>query len=76
MIINAVIQGAGDVNFTTFNSMSGLLLRCICAYVMAYLTPIGYAGLWVSVPISWGYSLVLSAFRYRGRKWLTKAVVK
>ena len=75
MIINAVMQGAGDVNYTTFNSLSGLAIRCIFAYALAFLTPVGCAGLWVSVPISWGYSLVLSIFRFRGKKWLTKAVV-
>lgn len=75
MIINAVMQGAGDVNYTTFNSLSGLAIRCIFAYALAFLTPVGYAGLWVCVPISWGYSLVLSIFRFRGKKWLTKAVV-
>ena len=76
MIINAVLQGAGDVNFTMFNSLSGLIIRCIFAYVLAFCTPVSYTALWVSVPISWAYSLVLSVVRYCSRKWLTKAVVE
>ncbi|MCR5784816.1 MAG: MATE family efflux transporter [Eubacterium sp.] len=74
MIINAVMQGAGDVTFTMFNSFSGLVIRCAVAYVMAYFLGFGGSAVWVSVPISWGYSLILSLFRYRSGKWKEKAV--
>ena len=76
MITNAVLQGTGDVNFTMFNSLSGLAIRCIFAYTLAFFTPLSYTALWISVPISWAYSLVLSIVRYKGRKWLAKAVIQ
>ena len=74
MIINGVIQGAGDVNFTTFNSFSGLIIRCVIAYCMAYLWGFEGAGVWLSVPISWGYSLILAVGRYASGKWKEKAI--
>ena len=76
MITNAVLQGTGDVHFTMFNSLSGLAIRCIFAYTLAFFTPLSYTALWISVPISWAYSLVLSIVRYKGRKWLAKAVIQ
>jgi putative MATE family efflux protein len=75
MVTNAVLQGAGDVNFTVFNSMSGLVIRCVVAYLLAFFTPLSYHAVWVSVPISWGYSLILSSVRYRREKWLGKAII-
>jgi len=75
MIINAVMQGAGDVTFTMFNSFSGLVIRCVIAYVMAFFLGLGGAAVWISVPISWGYSLILSALRYRSGRWKEKTVV-
>ena len=74
MVINGAIQGAGDVNFTTFNSFSGLVIRCVIAYCMAYLWGFGGAGVWLSVPISWGYSLILASLRYMSGKWKEKGV--
>ncbi|MCR4843219.1 MAG: MATE family efflux transporter [Eubacterium sp.] len=74
MTINAVMQGAGDVTFTMFNSFSGLIIRCVVAYVMAYFFGFGGSAVWISVPISWGYSLILSVLRYFSGAWKTKAV--
>jgi Na+-driven multidrug efflux pump len=45
------------------------------AYLLAFFTPLSYHAVWVSVPISWGYSLILSSVRYRRGKWLGKAIV-
>lgn len=74
--INGVLQGAGDVVFTAVNTLTSLLIRCVAAYLLAFLTPVGYAAAWVSLPVGWLYSLVLSGVRYRMGGWRNKSVVK
>ncbi len=72
---NGVLVGAGDVMFTMVNTVSCLILRTIVAYVMAYCTPIGYVGIWISLLFSWLYNLTLSSLRYRFGPWRKRVVV-
>lgn len=72
---NGVLQGAGDVGFTFFNSLTGLALKVIFTYVGAFLTPAGIACLWWFQVASWLYSLILSAVRYQIGPWKKKGVV-
>lgn len=74
IITNGVLQGAGDVMFTAFNTIASLVIRCICAYLMAYLTPIAGAAAWMSLPTGWVFSVFLSLGRYRWGPWRKKAV--
>ena len=75
IISNGLFQGCGDVVFTAANTISALVIRCAAAYAMAYLTPIGGAAAWMSMPIGWTYSLILCACRYKWGPWRKKAVV-
>lgn len=75
LIINGVLQGSGDVVFVAVNTITSLVIRCICAYLMAYLTPIGGAASWMSLPIGWVYSLIVAACRYIWGPWKKKALV-
>ena len=75
ILINGVLQGSGDVIFTAANTISSLVIRCVAAYMMAYLTPIGAAAAWMSLPVGWVYSLILSGCRYFWGPWRKKAVV-
>ncbi len=70
-----VLQGAGDVVFTMFCTLTSLGLRIVVAYVLAGYTPLGYRALCISMPIGWGYVLILSFWRYWRGKWKEKAVV-
>ncbi len=74
IITNGVLQGAGDVVFTAINTVSSLVIRCVAAYLLAYLTPIGAAAAWMSMPFGWVYSLILSLARYKWGPWRSKAV--
>lgn len=77
ILTSAVLQGAGDVGFTAFNSLTGLVLRCAAAYLMAHFTDYSvYAVVWFSNPINWVYSLILAVVRYLQGKWKTKGIVK
>lgn len=73
--INGVLQGSGDVVFTAFNTFSGLAIKVAFVYLVAYLTPVGMAAIWWGNLVSWIYSLVLSALRYRFGPWRSKCVV-
>lgn len=72
---NGVLQGSGDVVFTAFNTFSGLVIKVLFVYIMAFLTPLGMAAIWWGNLVSWIYSLVLSAVRYRIGPWRSKCVV-
>ena len=76
MTVSGVLQGAGDVVFTASNTLLNLVIRCILAYVMGYLTPIGYRAIWFSLPLGWTISTVLTLVRYRRGPWRKKAVVQ
>ncbi len=73
---NGVLSGSGDVMFTMVNTVSCLILRTIIAYVLAYLTTIGYVAIWISLLLSWVYNLSLAAARYRFGPWREKCVVQ
>ena len=75
IVANGVLQGAGDVVYTAANTISSLIIRCIAAYTMAYLTPIGGAAAWMSMPFGWVYSLFLTGGRYLWGPWQKKALV-
>ncbi len=66
------LQGAGDVMFTAFCTLTSLGLRVITAYAMA--GAIGYKALCWSMPVGWGYVLIISYWRYFRGKWKEKAV--
>ena len=73
--INGVLQGSGDVMFTAFNTFSGLAIKVAFVYITAFLTPVGMAAIWWGNLVSWIYSLVLAALRYRFGPWRSKCVV-
>lgn len=75
MTFNGVLQGAGDVGFTLFNSFTGLALKTIAIYLIAFLTPVGIYCLWWCQVASWLYSLILAAVRYKMGPWKKKGVV-
>ena len=72
---NGVLQGAGDVMFTLFNTVSSLVLRTVVTYILAFLTPVGYVAIWWSLIVSWVYNVVLAYLRYRFGPWKHKGVV-
>lgn len=72
---NGVLQGAGDVIFTAFNTFSSLALRVVLAYVMAFCTPLGWNAIGYSLVISWVYNVALAFLRYRFGPWKRKGVV-
>lgn len=73
-IIGGLIQGSGDIMWSTTATISSLVLRIIIAYVMGFCTPIAYRAAWVSVPLGWVLALVILVLRYRSGRWKNKAI--
>lgn len=75
LIIGGVIQGAGDVLWSTIATVSSLVFRIIMAYFLGFCTPVAYRAAWVSVPLGWVWALIILVVRYRSGAWQRKAVV-
>ncbi len=73
-ITTGVLHGAGDVTFTAINSLVSLSIRCVAAYAMAYLTPVGGAAVWYSPVIGWTVVTCLALARYKWGPWRNKAI--
>lgn len=71
-----VMQGAGDVMFNTFVTLSSFLFRITLAYLLAYYTPLAFRSVWFTLPIAWLYNVAMSWGRFYSGKWKTKALVK
>lgn len=72
-IFNGLLQGAGDVMYTTFCSLSSLIARIIYAYVMTFVFSASYSICWYSIFISNAWSLVFAAGRYYSGAWKKKS---
>ena len=68
-----VLQGAGDVMWTMFFSLSSLGGRVVVAYAIAPVT--GYRSLPYAMLIVWIFVTIAAQYVYRRGKWKEKAVV-
>ena len=75
MPTSGLLQGAGDVLWTSLTSFSTLTSRVIAAYLMAYAFDLGYSSCWLNIPIGWGLGVAMSLPRYFSKKWMAKRVV-
>ena len=68
-----VIKGAGDVNTCMVAGLTELFGRILFAYLLSnYL---GFLGIWLATPISWGCGCIIPVVRYYSGKWKTKTLV-
>ena len=70
------LTGAGDATASTVLSVIGLLMRVGIAYVLAYLTPLGYIGIFIGTPASWALNSIFGMIRYKSGKWKEKCLIK
>jgi putative MATE family efflux protein len=75
-VTNGVLQGSGDALFPTIGSMSSLGVRVICANLMAAFTSLGYASIYLSIPIGWVVGTTIVFCRFLTRRWEKKVLVK
>lgn len=72
----SVIQGSGDVIFSSLGTLSSLAVRVILAYIMVYAFDVGYRACWLSVPVGWIVAFAIAFLRYLSGGWKKKSVVK
>ena len=75
MPTSGLLQGAGDVVWTSMNSFATLTTRVVVAYLMVYSFDVGYAACWLNIPFGWGLGVLLSVPRYFSGRWKNKRVV-
>ncbi len=75
MPTSGLLQGAGDVMWTSMTSFTTLTVRVCVAYIMVYAFNVGYAACWLNIPFGWGLGVLLSGGRYFSGRWETKRVV-
>ena len=75
MPTSGLLQGAGDVLWTTLMSFATLGLRVLAAYVMVYAFDVGSAACWYNIPFGWGLGCLLGIPRYLSGAWKSKRVV-
>ncbi|MDD6484680.1 MAG: MATE family efflux transporter [Clostridiales bacterium] len=68
-----VLQGAGDVNITMLTGIAELAMRIAASYTLVRF--MGITGLWVAIPISWGFGSIIPLIRYYSGKWKSKSLV-
>lgn len=75
MPASGLLQGAGDVVWTSMTSFTTLTCRVIASYLMAYAFGLGYASCWLNIPVGWSMGVLLCLPRYFSRRWVSKRVV-
>ena len=75
MPASGLLQGAGDVVWTSMMSFSTLALRVAASYTMVYALGVGYHACWWNIPFGWGLGCVLAFPRYFSGRWKSKRVV-
>ena len=76
IINNGILQGSGDVAYTTFILMTSFALRIILVYTLAFRTDLEYMTVWIMQPVGWLINASLSWGRYFQGGWKKKAIVK
>lgn len=74
MTTTGIMQGAGDVKFGAFMTLSSFAVRLIIAYTLAYNTSLEYMAVWISQPIGWLYNLIVCWTRYYTGGWKKKSI--
>ncbi len=71
----ATLQGAGDVSYATFCTITSLIVRIAMSYFLAYCTPLSYTAIWWAMVIAWGEGLIAAYIRYFSGTWKKKRLV-
>ena len=75
MPASGLLQGSGDVIWTSMMSFSTLALRVAASYTMVYALGVGAQACWWNIPFGWGLGCLLAFPRYFSGRWKSKRVV-
>ena len=72
-VVRGTLKGAGHTMMSMAISLVLFwVIRFPLAYVLAYFTPLSYAGLWWSFPLSFFLAALLSVAIFRSGAWKKK----
>lgn len=74
IINNGILQGSGDVGYTTFILMTSFALRIVLVYTLAFNTSLEYLTVWIMQPFGWFINAALSWGRYFQGGWKKKGI--
>lgn len=70
IITDGLLRGSKAMLCFTASTFFDLILRVVLAYLFVAVTDIGSTAIWLSWPIGWVLSTLLSVFFYRRGSWL------
>ena len=69
----SLIRGAGDVNISFLAGIVELSSRVILSYL--FVAPLGFLGIIIAIPLSWGMGSVVPVLRYYSGRWKERSFV-
>lgn len=69
LMADGVLRGAGAMKHFMITTFTDLILRVILSFILS--VPFGATGIWLSWPVGWSISTVLSYVFYKSGKWKT-----
>lgn len=67
LVADGILRGAGAMRYFMISTFADLAIRVILAYLLS--VPFGVSGVWMSWPVGWILSAVLSLVFYRKDVW-------
>lgn len=70
LVFDGMLRGAQAIQYFMISTFSDLLIRVVLSYILTLY--LGETGIWISWPVGWIISCLLSFCFYRSNKWLHK----
>lgn len=74
LMADGILRGSGAMKYFMAATFSDLLLRVILAFILA--EPLGAVGIWISWPIGWVLSTVMTVIFYFSGVWRSRTAFK
>ncbi len=72
---SGMLRGAGDMIPSSVSTLVSLFIRIAATWALSLYTPLGYRGIWWSIPIGWFFGMIVAIYRYRQGGWQGKRIV-
>lgn len=74
-VFGGFLQGSGDVSFPMIATLTSLVIRTVTGYLGNYLGYFSYEAAWVTIPLGWLFSFLITGGRYLSGAWKKKTVI-
>lgn len=72
-VLPNVLRAAGDVNFTSYVSLTTMwLIRVGCSYAVSMKLEFGIEGVWICMGVEWLIRSVIFIMRFHSDRWLNQ----